>query len=266
MEERVLFDFEEPVYDKLLFGKDGLTALDFSVLNPYSTIHRLGRSEFSKVIALSYDENVVKAGNALCEAEGKIKFFKVDGSDDLDAALKAAMRECGVESFDFLNLTMAIMDLGNPFKVLKKVKKLLSPDALCFVRDIDDGIVFAYPDENGYFAEIKEFYKLDTLSGSRHSARQVYNIMKKLGAKDIRFERCGVSTASMDYNHKRMLFESWFGFIPNDFKHMARKDPNDAAAKEVLAWLDNKFDDIEEEFFGDDFLFNAGYMIFTARF
>ena len=266
MEERVLFDFEEPVYDKLLFGKEGLTALDFSVLNPYSTIHRLGRSEFSKVIALSYDENVVKAGNELCEAEGKIKFFKVDGSDDLDAALKAAMRECGVESFDFLNLTMAIMDLGNPFKVLKKVKKLLSPDALCFVRDIDDGIVFAYPDENGYFAEIKEFYKLDTLSGSRHSARQVYNIMKKLGAKDIRFERCGVSTASMDYNHKRMLFESWFGFIPNDFRHMARKNPNDAAAKEVLAWLDDKFDDIEEEFFGDDFLFNAGYMIFTARF
>ena len=47
---------------------------------------------------------------------------------------------------------------------------------------------------------------------------------------------------------------------------MARKDPNDAAAKEVLAWLDDKFDDIEEEFFGDDFLFNAGYMIFTARF
>ena len=63
-----------------------------------------------------------------------------------------------------------------------------------------------------------------------------------------------------------MYVQSWFGFIPNDFKHMARKDPNDAAAKEVLEWLDNKFDDIEEEFFGDDFLFNAGYMIFTARF
>jgi hypothetical protein len=176
------------------------------------------------------------------------------------------MLEMNIEKFDLINLSMAVMDMKNPFKILKKLKKYVRPNGLTFIRDIDDGVVFAYPDEHNYFEQFKEFYKYDTLSGSRKSGRQIYNVMRKLGAKEIKLERVGINSSNMDYFHKRLMFESWFSFIPNDFRLMLKKDPNNAKAKEVLAWVDEYYDDLEEEFFADEFLFNAGYLIYTVRF
>lgn len=267
MEEELLYEYEKPYYDKLLLGKSGLVALDLSVLNPHSPMRRLNRGEIDTAICLSYNAAVVKEGNDLCAKDGKLKFFEFNADEqDIAEVLPEIMKEAGVEKIDFINLTMAIMDLKNPFKVLNRIKRFMAPGGVAFVRDIDDGVVFAYPDKNEYFKKIKEFYKYDTLSGSRISGRQVFNVMKKLGAKTIRLERCGINTAAMDYDQKRMLFKSWFAFVPNDFNIMLRQDPSNAKAREVMDWLNEYYDDLEEEFFGDDFIFNSGYMFFTVWF
>ena len=176
------------------------------------------------------------------------------------------MQERGITGFDFLNLTMTILDLENPFKVLKKIKKYMNANSVAFVRDVDDTLVFAYPDENNLFKEFQSFYKFNKLGGFRKSGRQIYNFMKKLGAKDIRLERCGINTTGMDYEARRLLFESWFAFIPNDFGLILKENPNDATAKEVLAWVDEYYDDLEEAFFDDNFIFNAGYVMYTVWF
>lgn len=242
-------------------------ALDFSTLNPRSSLKRLNRAEFDKVICMAYDQNVVNEGNDMCANVDRINFFRFDTeTDDLDIVLPEVMKKCGVDKLDFVNFQMAFMDLKNPFRVLRKIKKYLAPDGLAYVRDVDDGVVFAFPDENRYFAEIKEFYKLDPLSGSRNSARQVYNTMKKLGAKEINLERCGLSTASMEYDEKRLLFKSWFSFIPNDFKQLLKKEPQNEKYKKIVKWIDENFDELEEEFFSEDFLFNSGYIFYTVKF
>lgn len=266
-EDELLYEYELPFYDKLLFGKKGLVALDFDVLNPESSLRRLRRPEIAKRLCFCYSEDMVKQGNALCEDDPDTRFFHLNiRTDDICEKLEAAMREMGVSGFDFLNLTLAVMDLENPFKTLKKIKSFLNAGAVAYVRDVEDGVVFAYPDENGLFEQFKEFYKLDLLSGSRHSGRQIFNIMRKLGAKDVRLERCGLSTASMDYNKRRLLFECWFSFIPNDFRRMLAENPQDETAKKVLGWVDEYYDDLEEKFFDDNFLFQSGYVIYTVRF
>ncbi len=267
LEDELLFEYEKPYYDKLLKGRKNLVALDFSTLNPRSSLKRLNRAEFDKVICMAYDQNVVNEGNDMCANVDRINFFRFDTeTDDLDIVLPEVMKKCGVDKLDFVNFQMAFMDLKNPFRVLRKIKKYLAPDGLAYVRDVDDGVVFAFPDENRYFAEIKEFYKLDPLSGSRNSARQVYNTMKKLGAKEINLERCGLSTASMEYDEKRLLFKSWFSFIPNDFKQLLKKEPQNEKYKKIVKWIDENFDELEEEFFSEDFLFNSGYIFYTVKF
>lgn len=266
-EDELLYEYELPFYDKLLFGKSDLVALDFDTLDPRSSMRRLCRPEISRRVCFCYNEDMVREGNDLCADDPTTKFYHLDvRSDSVEDRIESAMRDSGVTGFDVLNLTMAVMDLENPFKTLKKIKTYLNPGAVAYVRDVDDGVVFAFPDEDNLFGQFKEFYKLDLLSGSRHSARQVYNLMRKLGARDIRLERCGLSSASMDFNKRRLLFDCWFGFIPNDFRRMLADNPSDEVAKDVLKWIDEHFDDLEERFFDMNFLFHSGYFIYTVRF
>ena len=241
--------------------------MDFNVLCAKSTIRRFDRDEVSSAVFFSYDKQMVEEGNLLCKDNEKMRFYHMDlTKDNVDEVLPRVMKERGIDGFDFLNLTMTILDLESPFKVLKKIKRYLKPNAVAFVRDVDDTVVFAYPDENKYFAEFQSFYKFNKLGGFRKSGRQIYSFMKKLGAKEIRLERCGINTAGMDYDAKRLLFEAWFSFIPNDFNLMLKADPNDETAKEVLAWTDEYYDDLEEQFFSENFIFNAGYLMYTVSF
>lgn len=266
-EEELLYSFEKPYYDKLLLGRNNVSVLDFNVLSADSTIKRFDRDEVANAVFFSYDKQMVEEGNALCGNNENMRFHLMDlTKDSIDEVLPRVMKERGIEGFDFLNLTMTILDLKSPFKVLKKIKKYMNPDAVAFVRDVDDTLVFAYPDENGLFKEFQSFYKFNKLGGFRKSGRQIYSVMKKLGAKDIRLERCGINTTGMNYKEKHLLFESWFKFIPNDFRLILNEDPEDETAKEVLAWVDEYYDDLEEAFFADDFIFNAGYVIYTVRF
>ncbi len=266
-EEELLFEYEKPFYDKLFFGKNDLNVLDFNTLSPKDALLRLNRAEVGKLVCLSYNDGIVQEGKDLTADMPNVTFEKIDYvNDDVETALKSITLNDSMSGFDFVNLSMAIMDFENPFKILKKIKKFMKPGAVMFVRDVDDGVVFAYPDNDNLFSQFKEFYKMDDLSGSRNSGRQIYNILKKLGAKSIRLENCSVNTSNMDYDKRRLLFESWFSFIPNDFSIMAKKNPENKSIAEVNKWLREHYDDLEEAFFNDDFLFNSGYVIYTARF
>lgn len=270
-EEAFLYDIERPYYDRLFYNKEKAVVLDFNVLCPYHAVKKFAdRTEVSKVAYLTYSEASVMEGNEMLKQNGdneNKKFFLFDQSTTkVEEALPKILNELNATGFDFLNLTMSIMDFGNPFKILNKIKKFLNPGAVAFIRDVDDGVVFAYPDEKGLFKEVQNFYKYDTLSGSRESGRQIYDLMKKLGAIDVRLERCGINTTGMDYHRKHLVFESWFGFIPNDFKIMLERDPQDKIAKKIIEWLDEHYDDLEEQFSQSNFIFNSGYVIYTVRF
>ena len=266
-EEELMFFYEKEYYDRLLCGKEHVNALDFYVLNPRATVRRLKRPEVDKIACLSYNDGLVAEGNDIYGDNDNIKFYKCDvETQSVEDVLDAVLEDMHIDGFDFVNMTMAIMDLKNPFKTLKKIKKYLKPGAVMYVRDVDDAIIFAYPDEKNYFAKFQSFYKFDSLSGSRHSGRQVYNVMKKIGAREVHLLKCGVNSSCMDYTRKRMLFDAWFTFIPNDFKRMVREHPENESYKEILAWLDEYFDDLEEEFFAEDFIFNSGYVFYVVKF
>lgn len=266
-EEKLMYAFEKPYYDKLLLGRKDVAVLDFNVLCAASTIKRFDRDEVTNAVFFAYDDEMVENGNKMCADNDKMKFYHMDlTKDSIDDVLPAVMKERGIEGFDFLNLVMTILDLESPFKVLKKIKKYMNPGAVAFVRDVDDTLVFAYPDENKLFKEFQSFYKFNKFGGFRKSGRQIYSFMKKLGAKEIKLERCGINSTGMDYDTRRLLFESWFSFIPNDFGLMLKENPNDETAKEVLAWIDEYYDDLEEAFFDENFIFNAGYVMYTVRF
>jgi len=266
-EEELLYPYEKPIYDRLLNGKSNVNVLDLNFLNAESSFRRLVRDEVNRVCCFGYNDYYVQEANRIYEEYPAIKFYKIDiNEDNIAEKLSEALEERNIERFDFVNLTMALLDLKNPYKVLKQIRNFLSEDAAVYVRDIDDGVVFAYPDENKLFEQVKALYKKDRLSGSRESARQVYNIFKRLGARKIQLEHCGIATDKMSFRQKDMLFDTWFGFIPNDYNIMRRETPKDVDVQRGLEWIEENFDRLEEAFHSDVFLFNSGYFIYTVQF
>ena len=266
-EDELLYPYEKPIYDRLLQGKNNVNVLDLNFLNAESSFRRLVRDEINRVCCFGYNDYYVQEANRIYATCPGIKFYRLDVNvDDIAGKIAEAMKDSAIDHFDFLNLSMALLDLKNPYKLLKQIRNFLAEDTVVYVRDIDDGVVFAYPDENKLFEQIKELYRKDRLSGSRESARQVYNIFKRLGARTIRLEHCGIATDQMSFRQKDMLFDTWFGFIPNDYGIMKKQNSKDLDVLKGLEWIEENFDRIEEAFHSDVFFFNSGYVIYTIQF
>ena len=77
--------------------------------------------------------------------------------------------------------------------------------------------------------------------------------------------RSGLNTASMNYDEKEALFETYFSFIKNDFEILAEKNPDDEFVAESAEWLESHYSDMADAFLEDGFFFSLGFMLFTAK-
>lgn len=265
-EDALLARYEAPIVKKLLEGRENLVCLDVNVLNPEGAMARLDYPEVGKVIALTYNEDVANHGNAE-KGDRDISFFTTHfESDDFEEQLEDCLAAADVDGIDFVCLSMAIMDFKKPFKILQAIQNCLNDDAVMIVRDVDDGAVFAYPDKDGYFAKFQSFYIRNKYSGYRYTGRQVYSYVRKMEPRSICLERYGINTSDMNRRDKKALFESWFSFIPNDFGRMLREDPACAIAREVVDFCEKYYDEMNEQFFSRETIFNSGYVIYSVRF
>lgn len=265
-EDNLMWRYEEPIVKKLLEGRENVICLEVNSLNPDSAMQRLEYPEISKVVALTYSDTVAMRGNQISN-DDKVRFFQVKfEADDLESQIEKCLEEVGVDGVDFVCLSMAIMDLKKPFRVLQAIGNCLNDDAVMLIRDVDDGAVFAYPDKDGYFKKFQSFYIHDKYSGFRYTGRQIFSYLKRIGAKSVCLEHFGIDTADMSRRDKKALFESWFSFIPNDFKRMLKEDAENKVAKEVVDFCDEYYDDLYEQFFSNDTIFSAGYVIYSAKF
>ena len=269
-EDELLVRYEKPIVEKLLAGKENAVCLDVNVLSTRGSYARLAYEEITQVIALTYNEDIVKRGNAKKKdaPEGeKIDFYQVQfEADDFEKQLEACLDDAGVDGIDIVYLSMAIMDFKKPFKVLQAIQSYLNDDAVMIVRDVDDGAVFAYPDKDGLFAKFQSFYIHNIYSGYRYTGRQVYSYIRKMEPKEISLECYGINTSNLSRKDKRALFECWFSFIPNDFNRMLRVNPESKIAKEVVEFCEKYYDELNEQFFSRDVLFSAGYVIYSVKF
>lgn len=269
-EDALLARYEAPLVEKLLGDKTNAVCLDVNVLSTTGSYSRLDHPQISHVVALTYNEDVAKRGNAK-KIDGvngeKIDFFKVQfEADDFEYQLEKCLDKAGVDGIDIVYLSMAIMDFKKPFKVLQAIQGFLNDDAVMIVRDVDDGAVFAYPDKDGMFNKFQSFYIHNIYSGYRYTGRQVYSYIRKMEPREITLEQYGINTSSMSRKDKKALFEAWFSFIPNDFSRMLREDPDSKIAKEVVDFCNNYYDDLNEQFFSKEVLFSAGYVLYSVRF
>ena len=265
IQQNLMKEFDKESYKKIIDKYDELIILDIGSNNGDFVMDRIGKSsKTEKLIGLENDSLVVSQAT---EKYGNdyIKFYQCDVEDEsFTERLSEIADEMQIEKFNVVNISMVILHLKNPYKVLKAVRKFMSNDGTIIIKDIDDGINYAYPDDNGDFARVIEMCSRNETSGYRYSGRQIYTLLKRAGYVNIKLEKCGLSTIGMDCDEREALFDTYFSFILDDCKIMTERYPNKLTYKEDYKWYKNIYDDLEERFQDETFVFSLGFMIYTA--
>ena len=265
-QQKLLLDYDMPVYEKYLAGKTDLKVLDVGCGNGGALMARLGkREEVSKIIGVEFNDSFVEKAKTTF-ADSKAKFYKLDvESPDFIDELKDIMDEEGIESFDWINILAVMSHLKSPYQLLKSLRKVASRGAVVFIRNIDDGLNFVHPDEKLMFERsFNMIAKCDT-TGYRYSGRELFTLLHRSGYKDIVYEKMGINSATMDYSEKEALFDTIFHFLRNGIKVTAQNSPYNQEIQIEKEWLDEHFDELEEQFLASDSLVNFGFLIVCAR-
>lgn len=266
-QQKLMRGFDAPAYDKVKEKYEKLVVLDIGTNTGEFVMDRLGASEnLEKLIGIEFDEKAVRYSNDTYGQEGKIEFYRLDAeADTFGDDLQEIMDSHGIKAFNVINLSMILLHLKTPYKLLKKLRAVLAKDGTIIVKDIDDGYNMAYPDENGDFAKAIEICGREELAGYRKSGRQIYTLLYRAGFKHVTQERLGLSTVGMDSDERSALFDTYFSFIGADLKQLLEKYPDDRRLKADSEWYDSVYDDLEERFQDDAFYFLLGFVLYTAQ-
>ena len=265
-QQKLLYDFDMPVYEKYLEGKSGLRVLDIGCGNGRALMARLGgRDEIERIIGVEYDQSFVDKARADYESD-KAHFYQMDvESPDFVDSMRDLMEEEGIERFDWINILAVMSHLKSPYHLLKNVRKLCNRGAVIFIRNIDDGISFVYPDEEMKFERaFNMIAKCDT-TGYRYSGRELFTLLHRSGYRDIVYERMSINSASMDYSEKEAFFDTIFLFLRNSVNVTAANNPTNQEIQVEKEWLDENFDTLEEQFLATDTFVNFGFLIVVAK-
>jgi hypothetical protein len=69
----------------------------------------------------------------------------------------------------------------------------------------------------------------------------------------------------MDYEKRSALYDTYFSFILEELKIYVKDHPDDKRAVKDLEWYDKIYEDLEAKFQDDNFFFNLGFVLFTAK-
>ena len=266
IQQNLLKNFEGSVYKEAIDSFETLRVLDIGSNNGAFVMDRIGSSsKLEKLVGLEYDEGAVNEANTKYGEDNKISFYTFNVEDEtLDDFIEDIMEKQDIESFNIINISMVLLHLKSPFRLLKVVRKFLSRGGIIIIKDIDDGLNMAYPDPDGSFARIIDICNKNETSGFRHSGRQIYTLLHRAGYRNIALRKQGLSVVGMDCDERFAMFDTYFSFILEDLKIMKERYPNDKRIARDLEWYEKNYETFEENFQDESFYFSLGFMILTA--
>ena len=265
IQNEALNKFDNDVYQKILNMHTPLRILDVGCGQGDMLISKISNYEISCYFGI--DKSIRQINTARSKHTEKFyNFFEIDIEDDnFEKNLIFEMKLKKIDKFDVINISMVLLHLNDPVRLLSRLYGFLSDNGHIIIRDIDDGINFASPDPNNEFERIYRMCHNDEQSGYRRTGRNVYSFLHRAGYKNIILERQGLSTAGMSEEEKDALFNMYFPFTLKNAESMMNKYPWNNDYKKDYLWYNERFNKIHEEFLKPEFIFSLGFITYTAE-
>lgn len=266
LQNELLRDYDKDVYDEILSKHDKMDILDIGCGNADVITDRLANYNGTvKIVGVERDIERIEEGEKK-HSDYNITYLQADvDSPDFYDDLLDLMDEEGIEGFDLIHISMFLMYLKDVKKILRRVKRLLKKDGTLLIKDVDDGLNYAYPDDRGMFETAYKICATNQNAGYRFNGRQVLHSLLKSGVENIEIKRQGLTTLGMSKEKKDTLFDLYFRPILLGLEDRANNDPLDADVAENLMWFKEHYALMHDAFVSPEFIFSLGIVIYVAR-
>lgn len=258
---RLLSGYEQPIYQRVIAGRSGLTLLDVGCNNGWKTKERFFNKDFQKIIGIDCLGALVERAKEEFEDE-VFSFYTCDVTEENFAEnLRQIMQKENVRAFDVIHCSFILLHTRKPEDILKRLKEFLAPGGKLIIIEADDTESVMHPDQDRLFRKWVEILSTDPYAGNRKMGVELPGLLSDSGYSDIKSECTKVCSSGKEKQKKEDIFEIFCSYLPEDLALL--KKQNSRYEKE-WEWAQKNFDKLHEQLTGDATEISMGVRICTC--
>lgn len=260
---RLLSEYEQPIYQKVIDGRKGLTLLDVGCNNGWKTKERFFDKNFKKIIGIDCLDQLVdqareRFGNDV------LSFYACDvATEDFTEKLQQIMQKENIHAFDIIHCSFMLMHTKEQEDILKRLKTFLAPGGKLIAIEPDDSTSYMNPDPDGIYKEFLQVLSADPYAGKRNMGAELPGLFLNSGYTDIQLECSEIASSGNEITKKEHIFDTFCAYLLEDLILLRQDAEGDAYQKE-WEWVQKNLDKLRQLMTDEASTVSMGVKIYTC--
>lgn len=265
VQNKLLYGYEKPVFDRLFEGKSGFAVLDIGCNDGTKTVKNFASAAVARVIGLEYNVGLSKKAQERY-GDAKFSFYHSDvEAEDFAEQLKSRMKEQGIGGFDIIYLSFVLMHLTDPGRLLLTLQPFLKDDGKLMIIEADDGASSLNNDTEGLLGEFLAMLKADRYSGNREVGSRICGLLGECGYGRVEVLHDRIAAGSGEEEKKEAVFTAFFSYLPEDIRLLLDAEPENAEYRSWADWMEKNYERLHELIRQPDAEISMGMKILTCE-
>lgn len=260
---RLLSEYEQPIYQKVIDGRKGLTLLDVGCNNGWKTRERFFDKNFKKIIGIDCLDQLVdqareRFGNDV------LSFYACDvATEDFTEKLQQIMQKENIHAFDIIHCSFMLMHTKEQEDILKRLKTFLAPGGKLIAIEPDDSTSYMNPDPDGIYKEFLQVLSADPYAGKRNMGAELPGLFLNSGYTDIQLECSEIASSGNEITKKEHIFDTFCAYLLEDLI-LLRQDAEGNSYQTEWEWVQKNLDKLRQLMTGEASTVSMGVKIYTC--
>lgn len=260
---RLLSEYEQPIYQKVIDGRKGLTLLDVGCNNGWKTKERFSDKNFKKIIGIDCLDQLVDQARERFGNE-VLSFYACDvATEDFTEKLQQIMQKENIHAFDIIHCSFMLMHTKEQEDILKRLKTFLAPGGKLIAIEPDDSTSYMNPDPDGIYKEFLQVLSADPYAGKRNMGAELPGLFSNSGYTDIQLECSEIASSGNEITKKEHIFDTFCAYLLEDLILLRQDAEGDAYQKE-WEWVQKNLDKLRQLMTGEASTVSMGVKIYTC--
>lgn len=264
IQNSLLKGYEQPIYDRVIGERFGLTILDIGCNNGSKTVDRFGSKRIAQLIGLEYLGELAEAAKETY-GNDRFAFYQCDvEAPEFVEKLTWFMKENNIKAFDIIHISFVLMHLKDPGILLLELRNFLTPDGQLIIVEANDAVSAVSPDSDQLFKSFLNILYQDPFSGDRDCGKKIPLILEEIGYVQISLENTLICAGSAERKKKNAIFETFFSYLKEDVLLLHETESENILYAAWQTWIEMHFDQLKSLILAETTMISMGVSIITC--